>query len=153
MAILKEEGTISDDAEENGIIPVENVPSKVNVVHPKMGSLVAVDDLGPRADVSDGRFGAHMVCHGGEGPIDEERHTKSSDETKNADDDKCLVYPILLTRRTSFDGLKTIVEGTREGKTGHELTGKDGPGHDLTPTPGDKSPVESLVEEKDVASY
>ncbi len=72
VAIDWDPGAESFEAEEIGIIPTENVWSKVVLVRVPMGPFVTVDDLGSAADVPDGCFGAHLVCHGGEEVIDDD---------------------------------------------------------------------------------
>ncbi len=69
-----------------------------------MGHTIAVDDLGTRADHSDGCLGAHLVCHLGEYGNDETNNDKSPLESPGAFTEKCIVHHAVVTVRAPFDG-------------------------------------------------
>lgn len=121
-----------------------------------MGSTVTVDDLGPAADVSDGKLGAHSVCHVGAYGDDVVNNVKSSANSEGAVDEDCIVCPTSTAVSTDMDGSAIHGEGIREGATVYEGCGDYGPGHDLSPSLADmlgKITVESMVDEKNVTSY
>lgn len=121
-----------------------------------MGSFVAVDDLGSAADVSLGELGTTSVCRVGAYGDDVCNNVKSTCETEDAVDVGCMVCPYLSAASAHLDGTASMGEGDREGTTGCESWGENGPGHDLSPRFVEMfgcMTVESELLEKNVTLY
>lgn len=147
-------GTYVDTAED-GLIPEENVATKVKITRESIGETISVDDLGSETDHSNKELGTHLVCHTGEDILHYTKNVSSTERSNGALDEKCIVRPARVAVVVPLDGSAKIACGITEGCTGHEEKGENGPGHDLTPHSLEHGRilVESLGKEKNKTSY
>jgi XTP/dITP diphosphohydrolase len=116
--------------EESGQTFAENAVLKAEAYAAPSGLVSLADDSGLEVDALDGRPGIHSARYAGEDKTDEERVAKLLEELRDVPDDRRTARFRAVIAIKAPGSEVELVEGTVEGRIGHEPRGENGFGYD-----------------------
>jgi XTP/dITP diphosphohydrolase len=143
------------EVEETGATYTENARAKALQYMQASGLAVLADDSGIEVDALDGRPGVRSARYAGAGRSDQERVEKLLAELDGVPDERRTARFRAVITVADTDGRIETVEGTVEGRIGHEPRGENGFGYDpvFLPDGYEVTTAELPSEEKNAVSH